>query len=97
MTLGWAAHRLRDPGGPPRRPVWCLPMRTLVEQTTDAVKKWFATLAGDIASEGYLPSPEDVHVLMGGVDADGGLDKPERPRVLVSTQDALSTTETGGT
>ena len=30
VTLGWAAHRLRNPGTTPRRLVWCLPMRTLV-------------------------------------------------------------------
>ena len=37
VTLGWAAHRLRSPDATPRRLVWCLPMRTLVEQTADAV------------------------------------------------------------
>ena len=39
--------------------------------------------------EGRLPRPEDVHVLMGGVDADGWLERPERPAVLVGTQDML--------
>lgn len=32
MTLGWAAHRLRSPNSTPRRLVWCLPMRTLVDR-----------------------------------------------------------------
>ena len=36
-----------------------------------------------------LPRPQDVHVLMGGVDADGWLESPERPAVLVGTQDML--------
>ena len=31
VTLGWAAHRLRDPQTAPRRLIWCLPMRTLVD------------------------------------------------------------------
>ena len=88
VTLGWAAHRLRNPDSTPRRLVWCLPMRTLVEQTADAVKGWFGKLAeADVASR--LPRPEDVHVLMGGVDADGWLETPERPALLVGTQDML--------
>ena len=89
VTLGWAAHRLRSPGTTPRRLVWCLPMRTLVEQTAGAVRKWFGKLAAEPASVGRLPRPEDVHVLMGGADADGWLDWPERPSVLVGTQDML--------
>ena len=89
VTLGWAAHRLRSPGTTPRRLIWCLPMRTLVEQTADAVRNWFGKLAAEPASVGRLPRPEDVHVLMGGADADGWLDWPERPSVLVGTQDLL--------
>ncbi len=89
VTLGWAAHRLRSPDDTPRRLVWCLPMRTLVEQTADAVRGWFGRLAAGTDGAGRLPRPEDVHVLMGGVDADGWLDRPERPAVLVGTQDML--------
>ena len=89
VTLGWAARRLRSPAATPRRLVWCLPMRALVEQTTDAVRKWFGRLAAETDGAGRLPRPEDVHVLMGGVDADGWLDEPERPAVLVGTQDML--------
>ena len=89
VTLGWAAHRLRNPNGTPRRLVWCLPMRTLVEQTADAVKQWFGRLAAEVDGANRLPRPEEVHVLMGGVDADGWLETPERPAVLVGTQDML--------
>ena len=88
VTLGWAAHRLRDPDNTPRRLVWCLPMRTLVEQTAEAVKGWFAELADDDC-HARLPRPADVHVLMGGVDANGWLETPERSAVLVGTQDML--------
>ncbi len=88
VTLGWAARRLRSPADTPRRLVWCLPMRALVEQTAEAVSEWFGRLAGTDGA-GRLPRPEDVHVLMGGVDADGWLDEPERPAVLVGTQDML--------
>ena len=96
VTLGWAAHRLRSPEQTPRRLVWCLPMRTLVEQTADAVRRWFGKLTTDMDGEGRLPRPDDVHVLMGGVEADGWLDTPERPAVLVGTQDMLLTPGPGG-
>ena len=89
VTLAWAAHRLRNPAATPRRLVWCLPMRTLVEQTVEAAKDWFRKLAAQVGDDGRLPGPEDVYVLMGGVDADGWLDRPERPAVLVGTQDML--------
>ena len=89
VTLGWAAHRLRHPESTPRRLVWCLPMRTLVEQTAESVSEWFGRLAAGTDTAGRLPRSADVHVLMGGVDADGWLDEPERPAVLVGTQDML--------
>ena len=89
VTLGWAAHRLHNPDSTPRRLVWCLPMRTLVEQTAREVQEWFGKLSAEMDGEGRLPRHEDVHVLMGGVDADGWLKNPERPAVLVGTQDML--------
>ncbi len=89
VTLGWAAHRLRAPDATPRRLVWCLPMRTLVEQTADSVKGWFGRLAAEATGAAGLPGPDDVHVLMGGAEAGGWIEKPERPAVLVGTQDML--------
>ncbi len=89
VTLGWAVRRLRSPATTPRRLVWCLPMRTLVEQTADAVKDWFSRLATETNEVSKLPSPQDVHVLMGGVDSGKWIENPERPAVLVGTQDML--------
>lgn len=89
VTLGWAAHRMRAPATTPRRLVWCLPMRTLVEQTAEVVKQWFDKLHRRDVAEGVLPKPEDVHILMGGVEASDWLAEPERPAVLVGTQDML--------
>ena len=63
-------------------------MRTLVEQTAEEAKKWFAELAS-VDEGNRLPRAKDVHVLMGGTDADDWLDAPERPAVLVGTQDML--------
>ena len=90
VTLSWVGHRLRAPERTPRRLVWCLPMRTLVEQTAREVESWFAKLAAEeVDVNGVLPRPEDVHVLMGGVEAARWLDAPERPAVIVGTQDML--------
>ena len=44
VTLGWAAHRMRAPETTRRRLVWCLPMRTLVDQTVRSVNEWFEKL-----------------------------------------------------
>ncbi len=90
ITLGWAAHRVRAPETTPRRLVWCLPMRTLVDQTARSAREWFEKLQqAEIDKDDALPPPEDVHVLMGGVESARWLDHPERPAVIVGTQDML--------
>lgn len=90
VALGWIAHRLRSPESTPRRLVWCLPMRTLVEQTENEVKGWMNALHDKkVGEDGVLPSPEDVHVLMGGVEAARWLDEPENPAIIIGTQDML--------
>ena len=91
ITLGWIAHRLRAPKRTPRRLVWCLPMRTLVEQAAEATRDWLERLkqAGTDRNK-LLPEPSrDVHVLMGGAESSSWLDFPERPAVLIGTQDML--------
>ena len=89
VTLGWVAHRVRARWQTPRRLVWCLPMRTLVEQTAEEVKRWLERLHGYDLGAGTLPKPEDVHILMGGVETARWLDNPEHPAVIVGTQDML--------
>ena len=90
VTLGWAAHRLRSPGRMPKRLIWCLPMRTLVDQTARAVREWLERLQQFDDRGGLLPLPgKDVHVLMGGIESARWLDHPERPAVIVGTQDML--------
>ena len=88
VTLGWVAHRMRSPTTTPRRLVWCLPMRTLVEQTANEVKAWFGKLHDRGLGGDVLPKPDDIHVLMGGEDAKW-LDHVDRPAVIVGTQDML--------
>lgn len=72
----------------PRRLVYCLPMRTLVEQTESAAKRWIDT-AGSV-----LGLEVDLDVLMGGrSEGRRGLPEwmlyPERPAILIGTQDIL--------
>jgi CRISPR-associated endonuclease/helicase Cas3 len=65
----------------PRRLVYCLPMRVLVEQTRNAVADWLHRLEldGEVA----------VAVLMGGEEPDRWDLYPERDAVLIGTQDML--------
>lgn len=71
----------------PRRLIWCLPMRVLVEQTRDNIVGWLCNLgihgaAGD--------AKVSVHVLMGGEDDLKSWAKhPEEDMILIGTQDML--------
>ena len=65
----------------PRRLVYCLPMRTLVEQTRDNVQQWLGALG--------LSKKVGVHILMGGEDAGEWDIHPEREAILIGTQDML--------
>jgi CRISPR-associated endonuclease/helicase Cas3 len=77
--LGWLWRLLHSGKPTPRRLVYCLPMRVLVEQSVKEAKMWIKSLDLDIA----------VNVLMGGVDADEWYLYPEKPAILVGTQDML--------
>lgn len=87
----------------PRRLVYCLPMRVLVEQTRDKAKMWLDNLgmlakdgAGDVhpvegwaADHGDEGSRVAVTVLMGGEDKDEWDLYPERDAIIIGTQDML--------
>ena len=84
--LGWLWRRrfhvdagIRD--ATPRRLVYCLPMRTLVEQTRDVARGWLTNLG--------LEKEIAVHLLMGGEDASDWDAYPERDAILIGTQDML--------
>ncbi|MBA2591818.1 MAG: type I-U CRISPR-associated protein Csx17 [Pseudomonadota bacterium] len=96
VTLAWAwkrglrigGNRESEPApGTPRRLVWCLPMRVLVEQTAECVRTWLSRL-------GSLDEPGrrrvSVHLLMGGEDdLKSWAEWPEEEMVLIGTQDML--------
>ena len=91
VVLGWAWQHVAAEYAPPRRLVYCLPMRTLVEQTERNVREWLQRL-GEAAPhwKSHLPDPEaGVHVLMGGIDEPRWFERPERPAILIGTQDML--------
>ena len=87
VILGWAWRRLKG-DEVPRRLIYCLPMRTLVEQTAREAESWFCNLQ-DTVSEANLPGGGDVTVLMGGEDAAEWRLAPDRPQLIIGTQDML--------
>ncbi|AMV26282.1 Putative CRISPR-associated nuclease/helicase Cas3 [Gemmata sp. SH-PL17] len=80
-VLGWLWRRFFANKPTPRRLVYCLPMRVLVEQTRDEARKWLKNLG--------FEEKVKVHVLMGGEDAEEWDLDPEKPTVLIGTQDML--------
>ena len=93
ITLAWLYKRGWRGGGrfgsadphTPRRLFWCLPMRVLVEQTEQNVRRWLASLQIDDRNGGV-----SAHVLMGGEeDLRGWAEFPERDTIVVGTQDML--------
>jgi len=94
-TLGvlaaWLWHRLHQQDDHwPRRLIWCLPMRVLVEQTETVVRDGLERLGilWDGATE--HSGKVGVHVLMGGADPGGDWNLfPEECAVLIGTQDML--------
>ena len=92
VMLAWAwKHVSEDTQKTPRRLAYCLPMRTLVEQTESNIKKWLKRLHdADPHWKTRLPDPDnDVHILMGGVDETEWYRNPERTAVLIGSQDML--------
>lgn len=108
-VIGWAwRRRFADVAvqrATPRRLVYCLPMRVLVEQTRDNVVLWLqklGLLSGSAHFEegsnkkrlAYKLNMDDakkiaVHILMGGEDTEKWDLYPERDAILIGTQDML--------
>ncbi len=95
VALAWAWKRgwrdrtrakTPDPDTP-RRLVWCLPMRVLVEQTADNIRAWLENL-GILGHAG--DGKVSVHILMGGEsDVKTWAEYPEEDMILIGTQDML--------
>jgi len=88
LAIAWMCKRAHEDLETPRRLVWCLPMRTLVEQTAASVSSWLANLrVSGLDPNGSLP--DKPHVLMGSDVDDDWIRFPERPAILIGTQDIL--------
>ncbi len=84
VVVAWLQHRRLRPETTPKRLVYCLPMRVLVEQVASHARAWLeaaAPLMGEATPH--------VHILMGGSGDDSWMRHPERPVLLVGTQDML--------
>ena len=82
VVLAWLWNRVLSARHDwPRRLVYCLPMRTLVEQTLQNTQQWLKSLG--------ISNDVGLHVLMGGEDAGEWDIHPERNAVLAGTQDIL--------
>jgi CRISPR-associated endonuclease/helicase Cas3 len=95
VTVAWLHKRGWREGGrrteadasTPRRLVWCLPMRVLVEQTEESICEWLKRL-GVLGNVG--DGKVSVHVLMGGSDdLKTWAEYPEEDMILIGTQDML--------
>lgn len=73
----------------PRRLVWCLPMRVLVEQIEAEVRSGLARIDRLWDEQGDHAGKVGVHRVMGGADAGDWLLHPDRESVLIGTQDML--------
>jgi CRISPR-associated endonuclease/helicase Cas3 len=89
VLSAWLWKRASRDDETPNRLVYCLPMRTLVEQTEKIVRNWVE------AAQNKLGIAARVHVLMGGVDAGRRRGVPDwimeadEPTIIVGTQDLL--------
>jgi CRISPR-associated endonuclease/helicase Cas3 len=63
----------------PRRMAYCLPMRTLVEQTREQAARWRDKLGLDV----------QIATLMGGELDESWEIRPEKPALIIGTQDML--------
>lgn len=85
-ALGWLYRRFEHPNrsvrdATPRRLVYCLPMRTLVEQTVERIEGWIDNLG--------MADKVGAVTLMGGEPPKQWYLYPEKPFIIVGTQDML--------
>lgn len=80
-VLGWLWRYFHSGKPTARRLVYCLPMRVLVEQSQRESVCWIKNLD--------LTRQVEINVLMGGVDSEEWYLHPEKPAILIGTQDML--------
>jgi CRISPR-associated endonuclease/helicase Cas3 len=83
-VLAWAWRRFAHKADEPLHLIYCLPMRSLVRQTIERLRSYFAKL-----KEWNELIDISVHQLIGGDADETWAAAPDRPWVLVGTQDML--------
>ena len=82
VLSAWLFHRIEmDNKSWPTRLIWCLPMRALVEQTCNEATRLLENLGWQ--------KEVSVHQLLGGITAQRWYQEPDKPAILVGTQDML--------
>jgi hypothetical protein len=90
IVLSWIwRRRFAEDGstGVPRRLVYCLPVRVLVEQTAASAREWVDSLR----DKGFpgMERPLPIYVLMGSEEPEDWEMRPEEEAILVGMQDML--------
>jgi CRISPR-associated endonuclease/helicase Cas3 len=83
-VLAWAWRRFAHKTDEPLHLIYCLPMRSLVRQTSERLRGYFAKL-----KEWNELIDIPVHRLIGGDADETWVSAPDRPWVLIGTQDML--------
>jgi CRISPR-associated endonuclease/helicase Cas3 len=87
IIIPWLWKCLNIDPDTPRRLIYCLPMRVLVEQTADCAIKWIDNVVkAGVIHEQDRPS---VHILTGGNIRDDWQVYPEKNAVIIGTEDQL--------
>ena len=87
VVVAWLWKRCQLDPDTPRRLVYCLPMRVLVEQTKGNVETWLERVAPLFKQQG-MATPA-VYLLMGGEVEEEWESHPEQDSILIGTQDML--------
>ena len=87
IVLSWLYKYSTNEGKVPRRLVYCLPMRVLVEQTFQNCQRWVDNLVrSELIDAQRKPL---VHCLMGGMIDKDWDQFPEKHAIIIGTQDQL--------
>src|SRR6056297_678398 len=87
VVVAWLWKRLQLDPDTPKRLVYCLPMRVLVEQTYKNIVAWVQNVESFFL-EKKLALP-GVHLIMGAEVDTSWTQQPERSSIIVGTQDML--------
>ena len=90
--LAWLWHRMRNKSDTSRKLVYCLPMRTLVEQTVERIAMWLKNL--DIKNTNVVTliggNVSKINLESGVTDTNSDwIEEPEADTIIIGTQDML--------